>query len=173
MPVCSSPQPSAPILGYLDTRTSQILDPLLDRALVRIQSFVDPKHHKNAKTGALGLCINLYAAERVVGKLGEYLQTNRICLQHPLLPIPDIPYHNPHFLTKPGTTLTTTAFRKQFESDQTQAASSREENPTLVISTLNTKGDFERLLDTFSQNSHVFKPVTQDPAILTPLLPYV
>ena len=110
-----------------------------------------------------------------MGKLGEYLQTNRICLQHPLLPVPDIPYHNPHFLTKPGTTLTTTAFRKQSESDQIQVASSQEENPTLIISTLNTKDDFERLLDTdtFGQNPHVFKPVTQDPAILTPLLPCV
>lgn len=108
-----------------------------------------------------------------MGKLGEYFQTNRIFLQHPFLPIPDIPYHNPHFLTRPGTALTTTAFCKQFESDQTQTASSWEESPTLIISTLNTNGDFESLLDTFGQNSHVFKPVAQDPTILTPLLPCV
>ncbi|KAF8424844.1 SNF2 family N-terminal domain-containing protein [Tirmania nivea] len=183
LPVRNSSQASAPVLGYLDSRTSRILEPLLHRSLVRVQGLIygGTHHSKRNMDNSFPVYLNIYASEIAVQQIGEYLATNRVYLQHPVSPVPDIPYQNPHFLTKPGTMLTTSSFYTL-----------RNTNDTLDISKIpdksNTDGnlagtlicfgptqsqvDLNCMFDSVERQPQALQRVEQDLSITTQLLPH-
>lgn len=181
LPVRSCPEASAPALGCLDSRTSKILEPLLDRSLVRVQGLVEGvSHGKGNLESNFLVYLNIYTNRTTIQKIGEYLAANRVYLQHPFSPVPDIPYENPHFLTKPGTMLTTSSFCTSPTISDTLDASKVQDKlkvdgnfaDTLIcMGSIQSQGDLDRLLDSVECQPQVFQQVEQSLSITTKLLP--
>ena len=108
-------------------------------------------------------------------RVGTYLSSNRIYLQHPIDPLPDFEYQNPHFLTRPGTLrLNTNNYREHEGVTVCQTVSMKMPGTTSHVTTVvlpkeAQKGDIERLLDSLGRSRNL-EPMEQHVHIITPLL---
>jgi len=110
--------------------------------------------------------------------LGDFLAKNRVWLQHPVSPVPNIPYRNPHFLCRPGTVLTTSGLSSVTQPEPGRGnygienESAGAADYTLVL-TQEAEGAFKELFDSLCQQSQISGHIEQDFNIITPLLPSV